>query len=92
MHDMVTGGDLYVTDAARELSIQIVMRPPVPLWAKGLLELVNQITVGLLPAPVRRQYGFSWDPAREVAVRSGATYLKRVVLPLLPQRVRVVSR
>ena len=44
------------------------------------------MTVGLLPPGVRRQYGFSWDPARALARRGGAEYLKRVVVPLLPQR------
>ena len=72
MDDMYASGDLFVTPQARQLSIDIVMRPPVPVWAKGLLELVNQITVGLLPADIRRQYGFSWDPARAVALHGGA--------------------
>jgi uncharacterized protein (DUF2236 family) len=81
---------LFVTPQARELSIEIVMRPPVPVWAKGLLELVNQITVGLLPGDIRRQYGFSWDPARAVALHGGAEYVKRVVVPLLPENLRLV--
>ena len=50
------------------------MKPPVPLAFKPLLELVNQITVGLLPAAIRRQYGFSWDPARHLALLGGAEY------------------
>jgi uncharacterized protein (DUF2236 family) len=91
MHDMLTGGDLYVTDAARELAIQIVMRPPVPLVRRPALELVNFITVGLLPAPLRKQYGLSWDPLRELMLRGGAEYAKRVLVPLAPSRVRLVS-
>ena len=55
------------------------MKPPVPLPFKPLLELVNQITVGLLPAAIRRQYGFSWDPARHLALLGGAEYIKRVL-------------
>jgi uncharacterized protein (DUF2236 family) len=90
MDDMYASGDLFVTPQARELSIEIVMRPPVPVWAKGLLELVNQITVGLLPGDIRRQYGFSWDPARAVALHGGAEYVKRVVVPLLPENLRLV--
>jgi uncharacterized protein (DUF2236 family) len=54
------------------------------------LELVNQITIGLLPARLRRQYGFAWDPVRAVAVRGGAEYAKRFVVPFLPERLRVV--
>lgn len=89
MVDMVRGDDLFVTDDARDLAIEIVMRPPVPLHVRPLLELANQITVGLLPGRVRRLYGFRWDPARALAVRGGAEYAKRVVLPLLPSRVRL---
>ena len=89
---MLTSGDLFVSDEARELSIQIVMRPPVPLTARPLVELANFITVGLLPPELRREYGFSWDPARAVALRGGAEYAKRFVLPLLPGRVRHVPR
>ena len=69
------------------------MRPPVPLRVRPLLELVNQITVGLLPArhppPVRL---LRWDPARAVALHGGAEYVKRVVVPLLPERVRLTPR
>ena len=35
-----------VTPQARELAIDIVLRPPVPLHLRPVLELVNQITVG----------------------------------------------
>jgi uncharacterized protein (DUF2236 family) len=90
MASMYDSGQLHVTPEARRLAIEIVMRPPVPLWARGLLEVVNQITVGLLPDDVRRQYGFSWDPARAAALHGGAEYAKRVLVPLLPPRVRMI--
>jgi uncharacterized protein (DUF2236 family) len=92
MSDMVEGDDLYVTDRARELALQIVMRPPVPLHARPMLEVANFVTVGLLPAKVRRMYGFSWDPARALVMRGGAEYAKRVVVPLLPERLRYRRR
>jgi uncharacterized protein (DUF2236 family) len=82
--------ELVVTPQARELAIEIVLRPPVPLHLRPLLEVVNQITVGLLPPRVRRQYGFSWDPLRSVALHGGAEYVKRVVVPVLPERVRML--
>jgi uncharacterized protein (DUF2236 family) len=90
MDGMVASGDLHVTDEARELAVEIVMRPPVPPYALALRELVNQVTVGLLPDTLRRQYGFSWDPARGLALRGGAEYVKRVLLPALPERLRLV--
>jgi len=79
MAAMYAGGDLVVTDAARELAKEIVMRPPVPLYLRPLRELVNQVTVGLLPGTLRRQYGFRWDPLRSVAHRGGAEYSRRVL-------------
>jgi uncharacterized protein (DUF2236 family) len=88
MAAMLGGDELFITDQARELALQIVLRPPVPLHMRPMLELVNQITVGLLPGDIRRGYGLSWDPARSVALHGGAEYVRRVLLPLLPRRVR----
>ena len=92
MRNMVEGDDLFVTPQARELALNIVMRPPVPLHARPMLEVANFVTVGLLPAKVRRMYGFSWDPARALVLRGGAEYAKRVVVPLLPERLRYRRR
>jgi uncharacterized protein (DUF2236 family) len=88
MHDMLSGEDLAVTDQARELALQIVLHPPVPLAARPILELANFVTVGLLPTRLRREYGLHWDPARSLALAGGAAYAKRLVVPLLPARVR----
>jgi uncharacterized protein (DUF2236 family) len=77
MAGMYASGELFVTPAARELAIDVVLHPPVPLAARPLVELVNQITVGWLPGDLRRQYGFSWDPFRALALRGGAEYVKR---------------
>jgi uncharacterized protein (DUF2236 family) len=92
MHEMLNGSDLYVTSAARELALQIVMRPPVGLAKRPILEVVNFITVGLLPAQLRRQFGLTWDPVRALMLRGGAEYAKRVLVPLAPGRLRFVSR
>ena len=91
MRVMLDGRDLCVTPEARELAVDVVMRPPVPVPLRPVLELVNQITVGLLPDEIRREYGFSWDPARGLALAGGAEYVKRVVVPLLPDRLRRVA-
>ena len=90
MEDMLASGDLHVSDRARELGKQIVLHPPLPLTARPLVELVNFITVGLLPPDLRRQYRLSWDPLRGLALAGGAEYVKRVLVPLLPGRVRWV--
>ena len=82
--------ELWVTPAAKELGRRIVLEVPVPLAAVPLRELVNQLTVGLLPARVRKGYGLRWDPARALALKANQEYVRRVVLPLLPGRVRKV--
>src|SRR3954463_6569679 len=38
LRDMLASGDLHVTPQARELALQIVMRPPVPLRVRPVLE------------------------------------------------------
>ncbi len=91
MHRMLVGGDLFITPEARVLAKQIVLHPPVSIAARPALELVNQITVGLLPAAIRRGYGLRWDPVRSIALHGGAEYVRRVVVPVLPARLRLVS-
>ncbi len=88
MQTTLQGPDLFVTDRARELSIEIVLRPPVPVAARPLLELSNFITVGLLPTRLRHEYRLSWDPARQLVLSGGAQYARRVLVPLLPERLR----
>jgi uncharacterized protein (DUF2236 family) len=91
MQAMFAGGDLHVSKRARELGKQIVLHPPVPLKVRPLLELANFHVVGSLPRELRRQYRLGWDPGRELALRGGAEYIKRVLVPLLPARLRYVS-
>jgi uncharacterized protein (DUF2236 family) len=92
MQAMLDGPDLFVTERARQLAIEIVLHPPVPLAARPLVELANFITVGLLPDRLRREYRFSWDPVRRLALAGGAEYARRLLMPLLPGRVRHFQR
>ena len=90
---MLEGDELHVTDWARERAREIVLEPPVPLLARPLVETVNFVTIALLPDRLRRAYGFaSLPPAflRKALVRGGSEYLKRVAIPLLPERIRLV--
>jgi uncharacterized protein (DUF2236 family) len=91
--EMLGSGRLVVTDWARGRARDIVLAPPVPLVAQPLVELVNFITVSLLPDRIRTQYGFSPVPPvplRRALVAGGAEYVKRIVLPFLPARLRLV--
>jgi uncharacterized protein (DUF2236 family) len=92
MRRMLDGDELHVTEEARTTAKQIVMRPPVPLKLRPLVELANFVTVGLLPARIRRQYGFSWDPARRLALFGHTEYARRLLVPLLPGRLRYNER
>jgi uncharacterized protein (DUF2236 family) len=70
-----------------------VLDPPVPWLARPLLETVNFITVALLPDRIRAEYGFSPLPpafVRRALVAGGAEYVKRAVIPVLPERLRLV--
>jgi uncharacterized protein (DUF2236 family) len=86
--EMLAGDVLYVSPRARELAIEIVMHPPVLPAMRPALELTNFITIGLLPATLRHQYGLTWGCARELTLRVGAEYTKRLVLPMLPPTIR----
>lgn len=85
---MLEGGDLWVTDLARELGTKVVFHPPAPLHMRWLVESMNFVVVGSLPARIRRGYGLTWDPVREALRRGGAAYTKRVLMPLLPDQIR----
>jgi uncharacterized protein (DUF2236 family) len=91
--EMLTGDVLHVSDWARERARSIVLEPPVPLVARPLLETVNFVTIALLPDRIRREYGFRPLPpavVRRALVAGGAEYVKRAVIPLMPDRLRLV--
>lgn len=88
MREMLCGDTLYVSKEARELGVDIVLHPPVPLAARPLLELANFIIVGLLPGKIRRQYGLWWDPIRSVMLDAGARSTKHLLVPILPGKLR----
>jgi uncharacterized protein (DUF2236 family) len=90
---MFESDELVVTEWARERARRIVLEPPVPWIARPLLETVNFITVALLPDQIRKQYGFAPLPpafVRKAVVAGGAEYVKRAVIPLLPEKLRYV--
>jgi uncharacterized protein (DUF2236 family) len=91
--EMLDGDTLHVTDWAREKARSIVLDPPIPWMARPLLETANFVTIALLPDRIRREYGFSPippAPLRKLLVAGGAEYVKRAVVPFLPDRLRLV--
>jgi uncharacterized protein (DUF2236 family) len=91
--EMLEGDHLHVTDWARERARAIVLEPPVPWTAQPLVETINFITIALLPDRIRADYGFAPLPpafVRKALVRAGGEYVKRAVVPFLPNRLRLV--
>jgi uncharacterized protein (DUF2236 family) len=93
--EMLESGNLVVTDWARTRARQIVLEPPVPVQFRPLVQTANFVTIALLPDEIRRQYRLGDWPLppmlmRRALVSGGAEYMKRVVIPLLPDSVRLV--
>jgi len=93
--EMLTSGGLVVTEWARTRARQIVLEPPVPVQFRPLVQTANFVTIALLPDEIRRQYRLGEWPLppmllRRALVAGGAEYVKRVVIPLMPDSVRLV--
>ena len=88
MRDMV--GSIEVSDTGRELARK-VFHPKVPWFTEPLTEpammLVRQLTAGLLPRPLREQFGFGWDARRKAALLAAGA-ASRQVLPRVPSSLR----
>lgn len=86
VRDMVSS--LEVSDEARQLAAA-VLHPRTPWMAEPVFEVGRQLTVGLLPRPLREQYGFTWDRPRKAALLAAGA-AARQVLPRLPAALRKV--
>jgi len=89
MRLMLDGPAICAGETAREIA-DSVMHPPLPLPLRPAMELANLITAGLMPPRLRREYGLSWDPVRAAVVGASRETTRRVLMPLLPARVRTV--
>lgn len=89
MADMLERPEICATETAREIAAA-VMHPPLPLPLRPAMEMANQITAGLMPVRLRREYGLSWDPARAALVGATRETTRRLLMPLLPARLRTV--
>lgn len=73
-------GSLWISDERRDAAVEMILVPPYSGWLRlavtPLSETIKLVSVGLLPAEVRRLFGFSWDPAREALLRSALLQLR----------------
>jgi uncharacterized protein (DUF2236 family) len=82
-------GSLEVSGQARALARE-VLHPRAPWIAGPAFEVARQLTVGLLPPPLRAGYGLRWDRPRQAALlAAGAS--ARLMVPRLPGMLRRVS-
>ena len=77
---------LVVGEQARRAA-EAVLHPSVPWVAEPLFALARQLTVGLLPPPLRAGYGLSWDSGREAALLAAGLAVRQV-LPRVPAPLR----
>lgn len=77
---------LRVSSTARQVA-SAVLHPKLPWVAGPLAALAREMTVGLLPPPLRHQYGLRWDGRRQAALLA-ATAASRAVLPRVSSTIR----
>ncbi|MER7547945.1 oxygenase MpaB family protein [Actinomadura sp.] len=83
---------LEISDASRAVAEQVLhpKLPGGPLNAPGMMA-IRLLTAGLMPEPIRVQYGWKWTRARELRFRLLLAVLA-AVYPRLPLRVRTLPR
>ena len=88
----LTDGSLWISDERREAAKEMVLTPPFTGLVRAVIapvhETIKLISIGMLPAEIRRLLGFSWDPAREALLRSTLLQL-RLGSRFLPAAVRL---
>jgi uncharacterized protein (DUF2236 family) len=82
MAEAVASGEVRVGSGARRIA-HTILYPPMPWFRRPLWAIVQNMTIGQLPAELRRQYGVPWtwrERLRFLLVRSTARLL-RFLLP-----------
>ncbi|MBC6466380.1 oxygenase MpaB family protein [Actinomadura alba] len=83
-------GTLRISDASRAIAEQ-VLHPALPKAFEPGLMAIRLITAGLMPEPIRAQYGWTWNAARQARFRLLMGVLS-FVYPRLPLRIRTLPR
>jgi uncharacterized protein (DUF2236 family) len=84
---MWSGGDLHLTDEAREVALAIAFEIPLPRYLHPPRELHNLVLAGTLPPRVRELFGIRWSAWHAAAFRSAVAGM-RAARPLTPRRLR----
>jgi uncharacterized protein (DUF2236 family) len=86
MRDMLDGPVLAVGPASRTIAATL-LNPPLPFGLRQIAGSTRLFTIGLLPTPIRRRYGYRWSRLHERGLRA-LTAAIRAGLPVLPRIVR----
>ena len=86
MRGMLRGPQLAVSRDSRAIAAAL-LSPALPPGLRQLAVATRPFTVGLLPAALRRRYGYAWGPLRERALDTAALAL-RAGVPWLPSPLR----
>jgi uncharacterized protein (DUF2236 family) len=86
VREVVAGGDLIVTEAARTVA-GLFRDPPAGAEWRPVLRAVSWWAFGTLPEPLRSEYGFRHTRAKAAAMRASLRALK-AGRPLIPVRYR----
>ncbi len=88
--ERLASDEIRVTDAARKVG-EVVLDPPVPFVLRPAFRALKLATIGLLPEELRAQYGLRWNAAHQALLAASAESVRRLLLPRLPARLRVVG-
>jgi uncharacterized protein (DUF2236 family) len=80
---MYASGQIVVGETARRLA-QDVLSPRLSLAIAPVRTVNRQVTVGLLPPPIRDAYGFVWDAGRDARLER-TLHLLRTLRRLTPE-------
>jgi uncharacterized protein (DUF2236 family) len=81
-----TAAGLRVTTDARALA-EGILHPPLAYVPRAVFDLLNLVSVGLLPEPIRRGFALSWSPGRQ-RLLDGSSAAIRALMPVLPAVLR----
>ena len=93
-HQMFQGDRLHVSDWARERAREMVSSHP-SRWRSSPCRDRELHHDRPTARPIREQYGFATVPPiglRRAMVDVGSEYVKRVLLPVMPQRLRLIPQ
>ena len=84
---MWTGGELHLTDEAREVALAIAFEIPLPRYLHPSREVHNLVLTGTLPPRVRELFGLDWSPLQAAAFKAVVAGL-RAARPVTPRALR----